>query len=53
MARANEYRNYAAECVRLAQQACNQNDKALLLEMAENWRDRAAQIELKEQKSSP
>jgi hypothetical protein len=49
MARAEQYRQYAAECVRLAQESHNQKDKALLLEMAEKWRARAEQIERQQQ----
>lgn len=40
---ADQYRNYAAECVRVAQQ--NQNDKLVLLQMAETWRRLAERIE--------
>jgi hypothetical protein len=34
---AERYRKYAAECVRLAQHSASPADKALLLDMAENW----------------
>jgi hypothetical protein len=34
---AERYRGFAANCVRLAQQSTNPADKALLVEMAENW----------------
>jgi hypothetical protein len=34
---AEQYRGYAAECVRLARHSINPTDKALLAEMAENW----------------
>jgi len=37
MSRAERYRGYAAECVRLAQLSSNPADKALLVEMADNW----------------
>jgi hypothetical protein len=37
MSRADRYRQFAAECVRVAQQSSNP-DKALLLEMAAVWR---------------
>jgi hypothetical protein len=37
MSRAEEYQRYAAECVRVAQDTANPNDKALLLEMARRW----------------
>jgi hypothetical protein len=46
MARADEYRRYAAECIRVAQQTKKQEDKLVLLQMAETWRrlaERAAQ----------
>jgi hypothetical protein len=45
MARADEYRRYAAECVRVAQQTEKESDRLLLLQMAEVWQrlaDRAA-----------
>ncbi len=38
MARAEEYRRYAAECIRVAQQTKNSSDKAMLLDMAQKWR---------------
>jgi hypothetical protein len=41
MSRAEEYRWYAAECVRVAQQTHNPRDKAMLLDMAEKWRSLA------------
>jgi hypothetical protein len=34
----DRYRMFAAECERVARQAADPNDKALLLEMAEVWR---------------
>ena len=37
MSWAERYRGYAAECVRLAQLSGSPADKALLVEMAENW----------------
>ena len=45
MSRADEYRDYAARCVRLAQKTENQADKAVLLQMAETWRRLAEKIE--------
>jgi hypothetical protein len=33
-----QYRDHAAECLRLARQATCPEDKALLLAMAEGWR---------------
>jgi hypothetical protein len=41
MARSEEYRRLAADCVRIAQQTENQETKALLLHMAEKWRELA------------
>jgi hypothetical protein len=32
------YRRYAAECLKMAQSAANDGDKARLLQMAEKWR---------------
>ena len=37
MALADLYRKYAAECLSVAQQIQNPNDKAMLLEMAQMW----------------
>jgi hypothetical protein len=45
MASSDEYRRHAGECVRLAQQAQNPNDKALLVRMAETWLRLAQQAE--------
>jgi len=39
------YREMAAECVRIAQQSTNPEDKALLLEMADLWRRMAERAE--------
>ena len=41
MARADDYRQYAADLLRLAQEAKSERDKALLLEMAAKWRELA------------
>jgi hypothetical protein len=49
MPSAADYRRHASECVRLAQQAQNAKDKALLLTMAESWRRLADQAESREQ----
>jgi hypothetical protein len=32
------YRRYAADCLKMAQSASNNGDKARLLQMAETWR---------------
>jgi hypothetical protein len=45
MAKAEEYRRYAAECLRLAQEFRGQSEAALLLEMAERWRGMAVEAE--------
>jgi hypothetical protein len=42
---ADKYTGYAAECVRVAQQTTNPNDKLLLLQMAETWRRVAERTE--------
>jgi hypothetical protein len=39
MARVEEYRCYAAECIRVAQQIPNPSDKAILLDIAQKWRE--------------
>jgi hypothetical protein len=41
MARAEDYRRYAAECLRVAQQLANPTDKAMLVRMAQKWRELA------------
>ena len=45
MARADEYRRYAAECIRVAQTTGNPNDKKMMLEMAQKWRELAEKVE--------
>jgi hypothetical protein len=45
MARADEYRRYAAECLRVAQKTNNPSDKAMMLEMAQKWRELAERSE--------
>jgi hypothetical protein len=44
MARAEDYRRNAAECVRLAQQIASPSDKATLLQMAQKWRELAERV---------
>src|SRR5580704_9997909 len=39
------YRRYAADCLKMAQSASNDGDKAHLLQMAETWRHLAALAE--------
>jgi len=41
---AKTYREYAADCIRLAK-AMNPADKEVLLKMAEAWEDRAREAE--------
>jgi hypothetical protein len=48
MTRAEEYRKYAAELIRIAQQSQSPNDKAMLLEMAQRWRELAGKLEADE-----
>lgn len=36
-AETNRYKEYAAECLRIAQQTTDSNQKARLVEMAEAW----------------
>jgi hypothetical protein len=45
MPSAEDYRRHASECIRLAQNAQNPGDKALLLRMAESWLRLAEQAE--------
>jgi hypothetical protein len=44
------YRRYAAECLRIAQQATDPAHKARLLEMAEAWQRLADQAAKREEK---
>ena len=37
MALADQYKQRAAECVRMAERADNSDDKAMLLQMAQTW----------------
>jgi hypothetical protein len=39
------YRRYAADCLKMAQAASNDDDKARLLHMAETWRRLALMAE--------
>lgn len=50
MVRAERYRRYAAECVRLARKADTPAEKDLLLQMAEHWRRLAQRAEKDEAK---
>lgn len=50
MACVNEYRKYAAELIRIAQQTQNSNDKATLLDMAQRWRELAEKLEREERR---
>jgi hypothetical protein len=43
MTRAQEYLRHAADCVRVARQTTSPRDKAMLLDMAQKWRDLAEQ----------
>ena len=56
MIKREEYRRYAAECIRLGQETSGL-DRAMLLEMAERWRHLAEQTErwqrLAEQVNAP
>jgi hypothetical protein len=46
MAKPEDYRRYAAECLRLAQGSRDRGEAAaLLLEMAERWRRLALEVE--------
>ena len=50
MPSADDYRRHATECVRLAQNAQNPADKALLLKMTETWLRLVEQAEGRESK---
>jgi hypothetical protein len=43
----DRYRHYAVDCLKMAQSASSDGDKALLLEMAETWRHFAELAEAK------
>jgi hypothetical protein len=45
MARADEYRRYATECIRVAQVTAIPEHKAMLLQMAQKWRELAEKAE--------
>ena len=49
MSKADQYREHAAACLRLARRTKDDNDKALLLQMAELWRQLADRTNLQEQ----
>ena len=48
MARVDEYRRYAAECIRVAQQSPDPSDKTILLDIAKKWRELAHKLEAEE-----
>lgn len=45
MGKSAQYRHYAAECIRLAQQAKEPSEKDVLLSMAASWRRLAEHAE--------
>ncbi len=45
MGKAEQYRRYAAECIRLAQQSPSPPEKSILLSMAAAWRRLAEHAE--------
>jgi hypothetical protein len=45
MTRAEEYRQYAGECLRVAQGTTNSADKLIMLQMAQKWRELAEKAE--------
>jgi hypothetical protein len=52
MGKAEQYRHYAAECVRVAQHCSDTAEKEMLLRMAETWR-RLAEREDNSSKPGP
>jgi hypothetical protein len=46
----DRYKQYAAECLRIAQNTMDENQKARLLEMAEAWRRLAEAASKREEK---
>jgi hypothetical protein len=51
MPSAEDYRQYAAECLALAKRSQNPDDKARLLQMAQAWRELAAKLPNKDVRS--
>ena len=51
MARAEDYRRYAAECVRIARETHNPQEKATLIKMAEKWRQLAEKAQAEAEKA--
>lgn len=51
METAEKYRQYAAECLRLAQKAPELDDRSRLVQMAQAWRDLADKVETHDPKS--
>src|SRR5208337_995669 len=49
MTRGEEYRQYADECLRVAQGTTNSADKLIMLQMAQKWRELAEKAECREQ----
>jgi hypothetical protein len=43
-----QYRHYAAECLRIAQETQDQTQKVRLIEMAEAWKNLAAERDKRE-----
>jgi hypothetical protein len=52
MVRAEEYRRYASECIRVAQRIQNPTDKAMLLDMAQKWQTLAQKAESEEDRQT-
>ncbi len=50
MATAEDYRNYATDCLRLAKTTQVQDSKTILLEMAQRWYDLANKLDRDEEK---
>jgi hypothetical protein len=53
MGKAEQYRGYAAECVRLAQQSRDPHEKDTLLGMAAAWRRLAEHAERMSERDDP
>jgi hypothetical protein len=52
MTSSEDYRRYAAECLRLAERTSNADDKARLVEMAQNFLKMAEQQDVREKGES-
>lgn len=53
MHEANTYRQFAADCIRLAEKMSSPKDKESLLKIAEAWEERAQEAERRKKATTP